>query len=77
MIAFNPHPNPWKAGDRVRVGPDGPPQFVGRVGTVESGGGMSLGIPNEFNTRVALDDWEHGDARPIFNDMVLERVEDE
>lgn len=63
------HPNPWKEGDRVRVkrGPS-----AGRTGTVEAASGMCLGTPNEYNTRVNLDDWEHGDARPLFNDMALE-----
>lgn len=69
---FKPHPNPWEPGDRVRVTDAGPEQLRGRVGTVESASKMALGVPNDYNTRVSLDDWEHGDARPIFNDGALE-----
>lgn len=69
---FDPRPNPFKTGDRVRVRDDCPHTAMrGMTGTVLGASGMSLGIPNDYNTSVELDDWPH-DGVPIFHDGSLE-----
>lgn len=67
-------PNPWKAGDRVRVrtGSDVPERLRGLVGTVTGADFWSLG-PNDCNTSIALDD-DHFDGTPILNDRLLEAL---
>ena len=69
---MKPRPNPWKPGDRVRVREDCPhTRMRGMTGVVLGASSVSLGIPNDYNTRVRLDDWR-GSGQPIFHDASLQ-----